>query len=56
LGAEALQVSGLFELIQSVADRPMSLAEAMADTERLLQNAAERLARSVGIGLLLREA
>jgi hypothetical protein len=31
----------------------MTLAEAMADTDRLLTNAAERLARSVGIGLTL---
>lgn len=54
-GSEALEVSGLFELIQPVADRPMTLAEAMADTERLLMNAAERLASSVGIGLELGE-
>ena len=54
-GSEALAVSGLFELIQPVADRPMSLAEAMADTERLLTNAAERLAGSIGIGLALAE-
>jgi len=54
-GSEALAVSGLFELIQPVADRPMSLAEAMADTDRLLTNAAERLAGSVGIGLALAE-
>ena len=52
-GSEALDASRLFELIQPVADRPMSLAESMADTERLLVNAAERLARSVGIGLTL---
>jgi glycerate kinase len=50
-GSEALEVSRLFRLIQPVADRPMTLAEAMADTERLLTNAAERLARSIGIGL-----
>jgi glycerate kinase len=49
-GSEALDVSGLFQLIQPVADRPMSLAEAMADTDRLLTNAADRLARAVGIG------
>ena len=55
-GAEALDASGLFRLIQPVADRPMSLAEAMADTERLLTNAGERLARGVGIGLTLGEA
>jgi glycerate kinase len=54
-GSEALEVSGLFELVQPVADRPMSLEEAMADTDRLLTNAAERLARSVGIGLALGE-
>jgi glycerate kinase len=52
-GSEALEVSGLFELIQPVADRPMTLQEAMGDTDRLLTNAAERLARSVGIGLAL---
>jgi len=54
-GSEALEVSGLFHLVQPVADRPMTLAEAMADTERLLTNAAERLAGSVGIGLALAE-
>ena len=52
-GSQALEVSGLFALIQPVADRPMTLAEAMADTERLLTNAGERLAHSVGIGLSL---
>lgn len=52
-GSEALEVSGLFDLIQPVADRPMVLEEAMADTERLLTNAAERLARSIGVGLAL---
>ena len=50
-GSEALEVSGLFELTQPVADRPTTLEEAMADTDRLLTNAAERLARSVGIAL-----
>jgi glycerate kinase len=54
-GSEALDASGIFQLIQPVADRPMSLAEAMADTDRLLTNAAERLASSVGIGLALAE-
>jgi glycerate kinase len=52
-GSEALEVSGLFKLVQPVADRPMTLAEAIADTDRLLTNAAERLAGSVGIGLAL---
>jgi glycerate kinase len=55
-GAELLDSSGLFALVQPVPDRPMPLADAMADTERLLVNAAERLARSVGIGLALGEA
>lgn len=50
-GADALAASGLFEVIQPVIDQPMNLAAAMADTERLLANAAERLAHSVGIGL-----
>jgi glycerate kinase len=54
-GSEALDASRLFEVIQPVADRPMSLADSMADTERLLVNAAERVARSVGIGLTLAE-
>ena len=54
-GSEALEASGLFRLVQPIADRPMALAEAMADTERLLANAAERLARSVDIGLVLAE-
>jgi glycerate 2-kinase len=54
-GSEALDASRLFEVIQPVADRPMSLAESMADTERLLANAAERLAGSIGIGLTLAE-
>ncbi len=49
-GSEALEVSGLFALTQPVADRPATLEEAMADTDRLLTNAAERPAQSVGIG------
>jgi glycerate kinase len=52
-GADLLETAGLFELVQPILDRPTPLAEAMADTERLLVNAAERLARSVGIGLML---
>jgi hypothetical protein len=31
----------------------MELADAMADTERLLTNAAKRLARTIGVGLEL---
>lgn len=49
-GAAALDGSGLFDVVQPIIDRPLSLGEAMADTERLLGNAAERLARSVSIG------
>jgi len=49
-GAAALEASGLFDLIQPIIDRPLSLEEAMADTDRLLTNAAERLARAVSIG------
>jgi hypothetical protein len=40
-------------VVQPVVDRPMPLDESMADTERLVANAAERLARSVGMGLAL---
>ena len=52
-GAAALDASGVFALVQPIGDRPMTLAESMADTERLVTNAAERVARSVGIGLEL---
>ena len=52
-GAAALDASGVFAVVQPIGDRPMSLDESMADTERLLANAAERVARSVGIGLEL---
>lgn len=55
-GAAALDASGAFALIQPIADRPMSLEESIADTERLLANAADRVARGVGIGLQLAEA
>ncbi len=50
-GAEVLDATGLFDLVQPIPDRPMSLADAMAGTERLLVNAGERLARSIGLGL-----
>jgi len=49
-GAAALDASGVFALVQPIGDRPMTLEESMADTDRLLTNAAERVARSVGIG------
>ncbi len=49
-GEAALEASGLFDVVQPILDRPLTLEEAMADTERLLINAAERLARAVTIG------
>lgn len=50
-GAEALSAATAFSIVQPIVDRPMDLAAAMADTERLLVAAAGRLARSVSIGL-----
>jgi glycerate kinase len=52
-GIGALEAAGLFVVVQPILDHPSDLAEAMADTERLLANAAERLARTIGIGLTL---
>jgi glycerate 2-kinase len=52
-GAEALDAAMALTVVQPIIDRPMSLDEAMADTERLLIAAGGRLARSVGIGLAL---
>ena len=49
--AEVLDAATTLAVVQPVIDRPMDLAEAMADTERLLRAGAARLARSVGIGL-----
>jgi glycerate kinase len=49
-GAELLDAATAISLVQPIADRPMELAAAMADTERLLANAAARLARSIDIG------
>jgi hypothetical protein len=40
-------------VVQPILDHPGDLAEAMADTERLLSNAAQRLAATIGIGLVL---
>lgn len=51
--AEALDAAMSLAVVQPIIDRPMSLADAMADTQRLLQAGAARLARSVGIGLEL---
>ncbi|MGI8871810.1 MAG: glycerate kinase family protein [Candidatus Limnocylindria bacterium] len=55
-GAGVLEASGVIDVVQPIADRPMELAQAMAESERLLANAAARLARSVGIGLALSSA
>jgi glycerate kinase len=55
-GAAALDASGAFAVVQPVGDRPMSLEEAMGDTERLVANAAERVARTLQIGLALAES
>jgi glycerate 2-kinase len=52
-GVGTLEASGAFALVQPIPDHPMDLAEAIADSQRLLENAAERVARSVGIGLSL---
>lgn len=52
-GAAALDASGVFAVVQPILDHPCDLAEAMADTERLLANAAERMARSIGVGQAL---
>ena len=52
-GAAVLEAAGLIDVLQPIGEGPMQLAEAMADTERLLANAAARLARSVGIGMAL---
>jgi glycerate kinase len=52
-GVGTLEASGAFALVQPIPDHPMDLGEAMADSQRLLENAGERLARSIGIGLSL---
>ena len=54
-GAVALDASGTFVVVQPIGDRPMTLEESVADTERLLANAAERLARTIEIGAGLAE-
>jgi glycerate kinase len=49
-GADILEASGAFSVVQPIVDRPTDLEAAMADTERLLANQAARLARSIGLG------
>ena len=51
--AEALDAATALAVVQPIIDRPTDLAAAMADTERLLQAAAARLARTISIGLAL---
>ena len=50
-GAESLTDDGTLALVQPITDGPMSAAESIAATERLLVAAAARLARSIDIGL-----
>lgn len=50
-GAEIVEESGAFALVQPIIDRPLGLESAMADTERLLSTAAARLTRGIGIGM-----
>jgi len=51
--AGALEAATAIGVVQPIVDGPTELATAMADTERLLEAAAARLARTVGIGLEL---
>jgi glycerate kinase len=55
-GAEALRAAGALTLVQPIPDGPMDLATAMSDTARLLADAAERVARGIGIGLSLADS
>lgn len=50
-GAEALDAATALALVQPIADGPMTLEAAMADTARLLAAAAARLAQAVDIGV-----
>ena len=52
-GAEALDAATALAVVQPVVDRPVDLETAMAETPRLLEAAAGRLARTIGIGLEL---
>ena len=52
-GAASLEAATAFTVVQSIAERPIDLAAAIADTERLLVAAGARLARTIGIGLEL---
>ena len=52
-GATALDAALALTVVQPVMDAPLDLATAMAQTPRLLEAAAYRLARTIGIGLEL---
>ena len=52
-GAEALETATALTLVQPIPDGPLSLEAAIADTRQLLEDAAARLARAIGIGLTL---
>ncbi len=52
-GAGALEAVTGIGVVQPIADRPMTLVESMQRSAPLLEAAAARLARSVGIGLAL---
>ena len=49
-GAETLADATAITIVQPIVDRPTDLATAMADTDRLLEAAAGRLARTIGVG------
>jgi len=52
-GAAALDAATALTVVQPVVDGPIDLETAMAETPRLLEAAAGRLARTIGIGLEL---
>jgi glycerate kinase len=52
-GAAALDAASALTVVQPVVDRPIDLETAMAETPQLLEAAAGRLARTIGIGLEL---
>jgi glycerate kinase len=52
-GAETLADATAITIVQPIVDRPTDLTTAMADTDRLLEAAADRLARSIDVGLSL---
>lgn len=55
-GADALDAATSVSVVQPISEGPGELADAMADTDRLLRSAAMRLARTIGVGLELARA